>query len=35
LASRMQPTDSSNANEFAQAGPPNPHTEESFPEEVA
>jgi hypothetical protein len=35
LASRMQPTDSYNANEFAQAGPPNPHTEESFPEEVA
>ena len=35
LASRMQPTDSSNANEFAQAGPPNPHMKESFPEEVA
>ena len=35
LASRMQPTNLPHNPEFAQAGPPNPHTEESFPEEVA
>lgn len=31
LASRMQPTYLPHNPEFAQAGPPNPHTEESFP----